>query len=171
MMNDFPILVTERLILRQLSDKDVQEVFLLRSDKFINKYLDRQPCKTIEDAFEFIEKIKNNSLTYWAITQKGDDKLVGTICLFNVSEELKTCEIGYELLAEYQGKGIMKEAAKKVIKFATQTLEIETIDAYTHQDNESSNNLLKALKFISANTVDDVNTNLILFQLSICKVE
>jgi ribosomal-protein-alanine N-acetyltransferase len=65
----------------------------------------------------------------------------------------------------------MKEAAKKVIKFATQTLEIETIDAYTHQDNESSNNLLKALKFISANTVDDVNTNLILFQLSTCKVE
>jgi ribosomal-protein-alanine N-acetyltransferase len=167
----FPISVTERLILRQLSDKDVQEVFLLRSDKFINKYLDRQPCTTIEDAFEFIEKIKNNSLTYWAITQKGDDKLVGTICLFNVSEELKTCEIGYELLAEYQGKGIMKEAANEVIKFAAQTLEIETIDAYTHQDNESSNNLLKALKFISANTVDDVNTNLILFQLSICKVE
>lgn len=164
-MNNFPELVTERLLLRQLSDKDVQEVFLLRSDRLINKYLDRQPCTTIEDAFEFIKNIKGNSLTYWGIIQKEDDKLVGTICLFNISKEFKTCEIGYELLPKYHGKGIMKEAAEIAIKFATQTLEVEFVDAYTHRDNESSSNLLKALNFSVTNIINQINPNLILFRL------
>ena len=170
-MNNFPVLITERLMLRQLSDKDVKEVFILRSDKLINKYLDRQPCVTLEDAFNFIQKVKSSSLSYWSIAQKGDDKLIGTICLFNISKELKTCEIGYELLAEYHGKGIMKEAAKKVIEFASQTLDIETIEAYTHKENESSINLLKALGFIVGNMVDEVNPNLILGRLDTSNIE
>ena len=166
-LKTFPTFTTERLTLRQLLDNDVQEIFLLRSDTLINKYLDRQPSKTLEDALEFIEKIKSNSLSYWAIAQKGNEKLVGTICLFDVSEELKKCEIGYELLTEYQGKGIMREAAKKIIEYSIQTLGLKTIDAYTHKDNQSSTNLLKELKFMSTDTVGEKSSNLILFRLNI----
>lgn len=166
-LKSFPFLTTQRLNLRQLSDSDVNEIFLLRSDIFINKYLDRQPSKTLKDAWQFIQKIKNNSLSYWAITQKGNEKLVGTICLFDVSEELKKCEIGYELLPEYQGKGIMREAAIKIIEYAMQTFGLKTIDAYTHKDNQSSTNLLKELKFKSTDNVDETNSNLILFRLDI----
>ena len=163
----FPILTTERLTLRQLLDSDVQEIFLLRSNTLINKYLDRQPSKTLKDALGFIENIKNNSLTYWAITRKENEKLVGTICLFDVSEEQKKCEIGYELLREYQGKGIMTEAANKIIKYSNQTLGLKTIDAYTHKENESSTNFLKKLKFKSMDSVEKTNSNLILFRLNI----
>lgn len=155
------------MTLRQLSNADVQEIYLLRSDTLINKYLDRPPCKTLEDALEFIEKIKNNSLSYWAISQNGNEKLVGTICLFDVSEKLKKCEIGYELLTEYQGKGIMREAAKKIIEYSIQTLGIKTIDAYTHKNNQSSTNLLKELKFKGTDRVDETNSKLILFRLYI----
>tara|TARA_R110002020_G_scaffold17804_10_gene63128 strand:+ start:3891 stop:4421 length:531 start_codon:yes stop_codon:yes gene_type:complete len=166
-LKTFPILTTERLTLRQLSDNDVQEIFILRSDALINKYLDRNPSKTLEDALKFIKKIKNNSLSYWAIQQKGNKKLVGTICLFDISAELKKCEIGYELLTEYQGKGIMRETVKKIIEYSTQTLGLKTIDAYTHKDNQSSTNLLKELKFKSTDRIDDTNSNLILFRLNI----
>ncbi len=162
-----PLLKTERLNLRQLSVRDGNEIFLLRSDSLINKYLDRQPSKTLEDALKFIKTIKNNNLYYWAITQKENEKLVGTICLFGISEELKNCEIGFELLTEFQGRGIMREAAEKITEYATQTLGIKTIDAYTHKDNQSSINLLKELKFKSISRVDETNLNMILFQLSI----
>jgi len=166
-LKTFPILTTERLILRQLSDSDVQEIFILRSDTLINKYLDRLLSKTLDDALEFIKKIKNNNPSYWAITQKGNKKLVGTICLFDVSEEQKRCEIGYELLTEYQGKGIMREAAKKIIEYSVQRLGLKTIDAYTHKDNQHSNNLLKELKFKIIDKTDETNSNLILFRLNI----
>lgn len=167
-MKSFPTLTTEKLILRQLSDRDVQEIYLLRSDTLINKYLDRKPCKSLEDALEFIQKIKNNSRSYWAIEQKGIDKLVGTICLFEVSEEQKKCEIGYELLTNYQGKGIMREAAKKIIEYSIHTLGIKTIDAYSHEANRSSANLLKELNFKTVNS-DEANSKLILFRLKIGK--
>jgi ribosomal-protein-alanine N-acetyltransferase len=166
-LNAFPVLTTERLTLRQLSESDVQEIFLLRSDPSINKYLDRQTSNTLEEALEFIEMIKKNSLSYWAIAQKGNEKLIGTICLFDVSEKLKKCEIGYELLPEYHGKGIMREAAKKIIEYSIHMLGLRTIDAYTHKDNQSSTHLLKELKFMSMDKIDDKNSSLILFRLNI----
>lgn len=164
-MKPFPILTTERLTLRQLLDSDVAEIFLLRSDILINKYLDRKPSKILEDALKFIEKIKNNSLSYWAITQKEKEKLIGIICLFDFSKELKKCQIGYELLTEYQGKGIMKEAAKKIIEYAIQTLGLKTIEAYSHKDNQSSTKLLKELEFEHTDISEETNSDLTLFRL------
>ncbi|WP_131537991.1 GNAT family N-acetyltransferase [Pedobacter nototheniae] len=163
-MKKFPILTTERLILRQLTDSDIQEIFLLRSDPLINKYLNRQPSNTLEDALKFIDRIKNNNFSYWAITQKEIKGLIGTICLFDFSEENKKCEIGYELLTEFQGKGIMSEAAKKIIEYSIETIGIKTIDAYTHKDNQSSNNLLTKLKFEHISSDDERNSNLILYR-------
>lgn len=165
----FPTLTTERLTLRQLSDSDVQEIFLLRSDPLVNKYLNRQPTKTLEDALEFIEKIKTNNSYYWAIIPKGDEKLVGTISLFDVSDELKKCEIGYELLTEYQGKGLMREAAIRVIEYISQTLELNRVDAYTHRKNLNSANLLHTLKFMHVEQDHTINSDLMLFSRNISR--
>jgi len=163
----FPKLTIERLTLRQLSVSDVQEIFQLRSNPLINKYLNRQLCKTLDEALQFIEKIKNNTLTYWAITEKGNQTLVGTICLFDISEELKTGEIGYELLAQHQGKGIMKEAAKRIIKYSNEALGLKTINAYAHKDNISSINLLQKLKFSRTDNLDERDSDLMLFRLTL----
>ncbi len=53
----FPILTTERLTLRQLVIADEQEIFTLRSDGEINKYLDRQVSNTVDDARNFIIRL------------------------------------------------------------------------------------------------------------------
>jgi RimJ/RimL family protein N-acetyltransferase len=114
----FPILTTERLTLRQLVSNDEHEIFTLRSDNEINKYLDRKRAKTIDDARSFIDKIseninKNDSV-YWAITFSDKNTLIGTICLFGFSDENDKCEIGYELLTNFQGQGIMREAMRSI---------------------------------------------------------
>lgn len=168
-MKRIPVLTTERLILRSLSDRDTREIFLLRSDPLINKYLDRQLSNNLDDALKFIERIKKNNLFYWAIVQKETEGLIGTICLFDFSEGNKKCEIGYELLTEFQGKGMMREAAKKIIEYSIQMLGIKTIDAYTHQDNQSSTNLLRELKFVRINGDNEENSNLILFRMCCLK--
>lgn len=166
----FPTLTTERLTLRQPLESDARQIFLLRSDAIVNKYLDRQPSVTVEEALNFIRKVnerfKNNEGLYWAITQTGKEKLIGTICLFDFSDELKKCEIGYELLLNYQGQGIMNEALKKIIEFTFQTLGLGTIDAFTHKDNQSSTKLLQKFYFQETAIIDEANPNLILFRLS-----
>ncbi len=169
-LSTFPTLTTERLTLRQPLESDVQEIFLLRSDTMVNKYLDRQPSETLEEALSFIKKVNenfsNNNGCYWAITHTDNKKLIGTICLFDFSDELKKCEIGYELLPNYQGKGIMNEALEKIIEFTFQTLGLETIDAFTHKDNQSSTRLLQKFNFEETAIIDETNPNLIRFCLS-----
>jgi [ribosomal protein S5]-alanine N-acetyltransferase len=159
----FPILTTERLTLRQLVVNDEQEIFTLRSDIEINKYLDRQVSNTIDDARNFINKVneninKNDSL-YWAITLSDRNILVGTICLFGFSDENGKCEIGYELLTNFQGQGIMKEAAEKVINYAFNTIKV-------HRDNQSSIKLLDKFSFKQSNELDKANPELICYNLT-----
>lgn len=165
--NTFPILITERLTLRQLSTNDSEEIFQLRSNPEINKYLNRNPSKKIEDALGFIKSIIENSesqnLFYWAITKTGTDKLIGTICLFDFLNN--KCEIGYELSTEYQNQGIMVEATTKVIEYANEILGMNAIDATTHPDNQNSTKLLEKLNFKQLENNDKENLNTILFRL------
>ena len=147
----FPVLKTERLTLRQLANTDDNEIFALRSNENVNKYLDRKRSKSIDDAKTFIQTInkniqKNDSI-YWAITLNDTDKLIGTICLFDFSDDNLKAEIGFELLPEFQGKGIMQEATSKVIDFGIQRIGLNLIEAYTHSENQSSTRLLEKFNF------------------------
>ena len=165
----FPILTTERLTLRQLAIHDEQEIFTLRSDNEINKYLDRKRAKTIDDARSFIDKIseninKNDSV-YWAITFNDKNILIGTICLFGFSDENDKCEIGYELLTSFQGRGIMREALEKVIDYAFNTIKVKKIEAFFHRDNQSSIKLLEKFSFRNSNEPDKTNPDLIYYHL------
>jgi len=166
----FPILATERLTLRQLVINDEREIFTLRSDSEINKYLDRQLSNTIDDARNFIKKVneninKNDSL-YWAITLSDKNVLIGTICLFSFSDETDKCEIGYELLTNFQGQGIMTEAVEKVIDFAFNTIKVQKIEAFFHIDNQSSIKLLEKFSFKDSNKPDKTDTNLVCYHLT-----
>ena len=154
----FPVLTTDRLTLRQLSTDDGQNIFALRSDTEINKYLDRQASGTIEDAINFINKIndniqKNNSV-YWAITLTNSKLFAGTICLFEFSNENNKCEIGFELLTNFQGQGIMKEALEKVIDYAFQVMGLQKIEAFTHTGNRNSTKLLTTSGFRKSREAD-----------------
>lgn len=160
-----PVLRTERLILRNLVPEDKQEIFYLRSDEEVNKYLDRQLATSIDDASDFIRKIVAGNAFYWAITLKEQNKLLGTICLFGLAEENDTCEIGYELLPGWQGRGLMNEAIKKVIEFAFETLQKNQIFAYTHRLNQNSSRLLIKQNFEQTDFADENDANLIAFQL------
>ena len=168
-LSTFPILSTERLTLRQTAESDVQEIFLLRSNRDVNKYLNRQPAKTPEDALKFIrqvnENFEKNAGIYWVICQTGSDKLIGTICLFDFSNDFKRCEIGYELLPDYQAQGMMSESLTRIIEFAFHELGFDFIDAFTHKDNQSSTKLLQRFSFMETMSFDEKNPNMIVFRL------
>lgn len=167
----FPILTTERLTLGPLTMADKSSIFDLRSNAEINKYLDRTPSKSIEDAENFIEKInssskKNNSI-YWVIRLTSTKTFVGAICLFDFSSEKKSCEIGYELLTTFQRQGIMKEAIALVIDYVFQTLKLKRICAFTHFENRNSIHLLLGFNFVKSSATDIKNPNLNQYTLTV----
>jgi [ribosomal protein S5]-alanine N-acetyltransferase len=168
--SQFPLLITERLTLRQPVESDGPQMFLLRSDPGVNEYLDRKAPSTTEETLEFIQKVReyfsNETGIYWAITLTGSDQLIGTICLFDFSGETRKCEIGYELLPAYQGQGIMNEALQKVIAFSAEVMGMEIIDAVAHKDNRASARLLEKSGFIGRGVADDADPELVLFRLA-----
>lgn len=148
----FPNLSTNRLLLRQLTLEDENEIFFLRSDERILEFINIPKAKTLEDAKAYIQMINNlineNISILWGMTLKENtEKIIGTICLWNISEELNRGEIGYVLHPDFQGKGIMQEAAEKVVDFGFETMKLNTIEAHLHQNNLKSINLLKRNHF------------------------
>ena len=160
----FPTLTTERLTLRQLADDDDKEIFSLRSDNSVNQYITRPIPSGMDEARAFIQKINNgirqNKSIYWAICLNDKPTLVGTICLWNFSDDRSVAELGYELLPAYQHKGIMNEALERIIMYAFETLKIEMLEAFTHKDNISSTQLLLKNNFICVpGRIDEENAN------------
>lgn len=149
--SSFPQLNTERLVLRKLAMTDADEIFLLRTDPIVNKHLGRQKAGSIDDAKAFIEKIntaiQNNQSLFWGICFGEENQLRGTICLWNFSEEENKAEVGYELLPSFHGKGIMQEAISKIIEFGFQTLQLNSIQAWTVSQNRNSIRVLERNHF------------------------
>ena len=148
----FPVLETKRLLLRQITLNDWEEVYFLRSDKAVNKYVIRPVPKNRKEAEEFIEKItsgiKNNKHLYWSITLKSNPKMIGSISLWNFSEDRKIGEVGYDLHTDFQNQGIMSEAMHCVLAFGFDKLKLNQIEAFTHRENENSKMLLEKHHFI-----------------------
>jgi len=147
----FPQLQTERLILRNIESTDADLIHKLRSDEVVNQFVGRDNSSTVEKAKEFILKIQNlvekNEGLYWIIRRKENNDLVGTVCLWNFDTENEIVEIGYEMLPEFQGKGIMTEALKAVTKHTFEEIKAKIITAFPSSDNINSVAILKKLNF------------------------
>ncbi len=148
----FPDLAAGQIILRQLKIEDENEIFILRSDERVLKYLDIPKAQSIDEARQFINKIQKaiatNESIYWAVAYKNEPKLVGTICLWNISEDKTKAEIGFELLPDYFGKGIMKEAIPTVIKYGFETIGLNSIEGEVDPDNLKSIRLMEKFGFV-----------------------
>ncbi len=147
----FPYLKTERLVLRPLTIADADAIAALRSNETVNKYLERVKTTSAEEALLFIDKINNsisnNQSIYWVIALQENNQLIGTICFWNIVAEEDTTEIGYELLPDYHGKGIMQEAITAVINFGFSKMQIKTITAFPLATNIASIKLLEKNDF------------------------
>ncbi|MDD2821883.1 MAG: GNAT family N-acetyltransferase [Flavobacterium sp.] len=148
----FPNLETERLFLRRVDVKDVNEIIALRSNPETMKYIPRPLVKTIEDALEHIAmmdaKIENNEGINWAITQKDNPKLIGVIGHYRIKPEHYRAEIGYMLLPEFSGKGIISEAVKEVVKYGFKGMQLHSIEAVIDPENNASAKVLEKNGFV-----------------------
>jgi ribosomal-protein-alanine N-acetyltransferase len=169
----FPVLETERLILRQLESTDDKEIFSHRSDDRVNKYLEDFRHATIEQTQTFIERVQNEVANHktilWVITERGKNKFLGTVCLWNISPKDHKAETGYTLDPKFHGKGYMNEALVKIIDFGFNKMKLRTIEAYTRKDNDPSIQLLLRNKFKldATRKTADRGTERIIFTLTL----
>ena len=166
----FPEIKTERLFLRKIESSDSDVMLFLRSDETVTKFIERpenRKTKNISDALKFIkeldEYLETNKSISWGITLKNDSKIIGTICLWNFSQDNKIAEVGYDLDPRFQKKGIMNETLKVIIDYGFKELNLDKIEAFTHYENENSKKLLEnnGFEFIKKRKDLDNKSNII----------
>ncbi|MBK5286146.1 MAG: GNAT family N-acetyltransferase [Bacteroidia bacterium] len=148
----FPVIETARLILRHIEETDVHEVFFLRSDETVMKYINKPLAKSLDDARDFISRVdeleKSNTGINWAISIHGDKKLIGNVSIWRIDAQHHRGEVGYVLHLEHHGKGIMQEAMEAVLDYGFRILKLHSIEANVNPANEASIKLLERNNFI-----------------------
>lgn len=158
MTNKFPVLESERIYLRQFNDLDLDNVFKGLSHPDIIKYygisFDSLEA-TKEQMTWFADLEKNGKGIWWAVCSKMDDKFLGAGGLNDLSTENKKAEIGFWLLPENWGKGIMTEAMPLILNYAFDKIGLHRIEGFVETKNTGCKKALAKLKFNLEGTMQD----------------
>lgn len=148
---ELPVLTTSHYFLRHPYLTDNLAVFAMRSSVANAQHLDRALAQNLQEADAFIEKIllaiENGEAYYWMITGIEDRDVLGSVCFWNLNNNRSEAEIGFELLPDHQGKGILQEIIPAILSFGFNHLKFQRITAEVAVKNSKSIALLKKFGF------------------------
>ena len=147
----FPVIDTPRLILREVTKKDANDLFLLRTNSQAMQYIDRPRAASVDEIKSFIKlinkKTKDNETICWAVTLKNTTQLIGTISYHRIERENYRAELGYMLMPAHWQKGFISEAIPSVIDYGFSKMNLHSIEANINPANEVSRKTLQKFGF------------------------
>jgi ribosomal-protein-alanine N-acetyltransferase len=158
-------ILTNKLKLRIVEKSDATKIHNLRTNPEVSKFIKRDLNKSINDIENFIEE-RNKSDLFFSINMLENNDFAGTISIWNINYKEKYAELGYELLPNFQNKGIMTNAINGILDYAFNKLNFETIEAYTDKENQKSRKLLEKIGFnLVKNKIDEKNLNNVIYEI------
>lgn len=141
-------IITKRLILRDASINDAEDMFEYAKLEEVTKYLSWKPHLTVKDSEKFLEMFskeakEKDSYVLKAIVLKENDKMIGTIDARIFGEGLKDAEFGYCLNPKYWNKGYMSEALKAFMEALHKEHGIENIFGCFERENIASKRVMQ----------------------------
>ncbi|MBZ9637412.1 GNAT family N-acetyltransferase [Clostridium sp. FP1] len=153
----FPELESERVIYREVTLEDVEDIFKIYSDPQVAKYDWYKPMATKEDALskinQYKEEFQNKEEITWGIARKNDDKIIGYCCFFAFDNDSRRSEIGYGFNRDEWNKGYATEAIKILVKFGFEVMNLNRVEATVTLGNDASVKALKKANFLQEGIV------------------
>ena len=151
MLNAIPTIHTGRLTLRRLRPEDAADVYIMRSDPEVMRYIPRPLATSIADAGSLIEKLNHFADTdeayNWAIEWKETGEVIGIIGFVHLKPNHLRAEVGYSLTRSRHRQGIMREALLRILQYGFEDMNLHSIEAIIDEDNLPSGALLEAVGF------------------------
>ncbi|HHG3243810.1 TPA: GNAT family N-acetyltransferase [Vibrio parahaemolyticus] len=144
-------LTTERLILRLVSVDDAPFILDLYNHPDFYRFVGDKQMRTDYEAACYIKENmlrmeEKKGVSLLVVEDKQTKQPLG-ICGLVKRDTLNACDIGYGFLPSAYGQGFAIEAAKAVIEYAKQAMQLSQLVAITNNDNIRSISLLKKLGF------------------------
>lgn len=155
-------ILTDRLLLRPLTEDDAASLFILDSDPEVMRYLGNRTVQSIDEVHTYLQNIlqqyKDNGIGRWAVIDLDSKELMGWAGIKFIREEsngfTNFYDLGYRLRPAYWGKGYATEATQAWINFAKDHLETKKLYASAHIENLGSQNVLKKCGFVETGQYD-----------------
>jgi [ribosomal protein S5]-alanine N-acetyltransferase len=149
--NEFPVLRTDRLTLREIRVADAQNILTMRSSGRVNQFIARPNMTTLKAAVKLVENTnlayQNRKAIAWAGTLRAHNGIIGT-CGFNqIDFPNLRAEIGGELSIDYWGKNIAHEAVTTIVKFGLSVMNLHSIEAKITPENRAAIALMEKIGF------------------------
>jgi [ribosomal protein S5]-alanine N-acetyltransferase len=146
-----PDLIEGSLHLRELTEDDIPSWFERATDAE-SAWLAGDPIpESIEMGAQWLERhrerFRQQKGIRWAIRTEGTAQSIGTIGLTITSKEERVAELGYVIARAYWSKGIATGAARMVVRYAFDTLQLAEIRADPLASNTASRRVLEKIGF------------------------
>jgi len=158
MNKNFPVLETERFILRQFSEKDLQHVYQGLSHPDVIKYygISFDSLEATKEQMIWFRDLEENEMgIWWAICSKDGSEFYGAGGLNGLDKNNRKAEIGFWLLPQHWGKGIMQEVMPFIRHYGFRELNLHRIEGFVDSENKNCKHALAKLKFNHEGTMRD----------------
>ena len=154
-------LETKRLILRPWRGEDAQSLYTYAKDPRVGPIAGWPPHTSAEESRRIIRDVLSADETYAVVLKDGGGGPVGSIGLqrgaaANLPLLEREAELGYWIGVPFWGRGLIPEAADKLIRRAFENLGLETLWCGSFDGNEQSRRVQAKCGFVYHHTAENV---------------
>ena len=143
----FPLIESERLLLRQHTLEDAPDYFACYADPEVFSYSPLSEETSLASATHTLNRLltwhQERFLLCWAIVLKENQRFMGRIQMEDWNDEDHRTAVGYRLGKPYWGNGYATEALRAVIAYLFEQTTVNRIDAVTWRENSASARVLE----------------------------
>ncbi|MBS1681262.1 MAG: GNAT family N-acetyltransferase [Bacteroidetes bacterium] len=153
-----PIIKTKRLLLRPIVNTDIDNIFKGLSDPEIFKYygVNFQTLEATKEQMTFYSNLEKDGTGAWFAVCSLDNKIFyGAGGINSLNKEHKKAEIGFWLLTDFWGQGIMTEAMPLICNYGFGNLGLHRIEGFVESDNINCKRAMTKLDFQYEGTMKD----------------
>lgn len=141
---------TDRLLLRPIAQNDIQNIYKGLSHPDVIKYygISFTSLEATEEQMIWYQQLEENETgIWWAISSIDGQTFYGAGGFNNLSKQHKKAEIGFWLLPEFWGKGLMQEAFPLICNYGFEKLGLNRIEGFVESENINCKKAVEKLNF------------------------
>ena len=154
----FGTIKTERLLLRQFADSDLENIFKGLSHPEVIRYygVSYPSLEAAKEQMKFFNDLERSEKgIWWAVCSLDNNTFYGAGGLNSLSKAHQKAEIGFWLLPEFWGQGIMREAMPLICNYGFKKLRLHRIEGFVETENQLCKRAMEKLDFVHEGTMTD----------------
>lgn len=146
-------IVTDRLLLRNYCEGDLENLHRLKSDPLVWKYSSNNSTNDVDDTRiileNLIKKYSEGLNDFQALFLKNSDEYIGEAGILSLNKKSQRAVIGYNLIPKFWGRGYATEITAALVKCLFEQLNVERVEALVIEENIASRKVLEKSGFLA----------------------